>query len=215
MAPECMELLEEARGGSERALSRLLDELQPEVTAYLRGRVGSNPAPDALAQELAQQVLLRVAESVGVCRAKTTAQFRAWVRTIARRAAVDWYRRREPELERRIWKEWEEVPGDALRSALPDSGNTTRSEIDRVLGELLYEAQAVLSDGTQEVVRRRFLYGDTWAEAGRVIGTTRGGAKRRWQRAQERLRREVVERAEQLPPELRKEVLSRIGCSPG
>lgn len=213
--PECMDLLKAARGGSEWALSRLLDDLRPEVTAYLRGRVASNPAPDALAQELAQEVLLRVAESVGVCRAESPAQLRAWVRTIARRAVVDWYRRREPELDRRIWKEWEEVPGDALRSALPNSGSTTRSEVDRVLGELLYEAQAMLSDGTQEVIRRRFLYGDTWAEAGRAIGTTGAGAKRRWQRARKRLRREVVERVEELPPELRREVLIRIGRSPG
>lgn len=109
------------------------------------------------------------------------------------------------------------MTGEMLRTAVmeatraPDGEST--SEIDRALGRLLLEAQSVLSEGTQEVIRRRLIYSESWEEAGRAAGTTAGGAKRRWQRAQERLRREVLQRARALPEQMRREVLRRLGVA--
>ena len=92
--------------------------------------------------------------------------------------------------------------------------NSEIQQVEQVLGSLLLEAQAELSEGTQEVLRRRLLYHDIWREAGEAVGTTPGGAKRRYQRATERLRKEVLRRIEDLPdPELREALLRRIGVS--
>lgn len=215
---ELLEWLEKARKGDERSLARLLEHLRPRIEAYLRDRVRSNPTAGALAEELTQDTLLRAASSIDECRAETSAQLSAWARTIARRTSIDWYRKREQELARRAWTEPAEVPAAVLRSTVIDDPGGTIPEdggrVDRALGRLLMEAQSELSAGTQEVIRRRLLYGDTWSEAGQTIGTTAGGAKRRWQRAQKRLRREVRKRAGRLPPDLRRAVLRRLGASP-
>lgn len=210
-----VEVLDAAKDGDERALSELLARLRPTVEGYLRERLGSSPSTAALAEELTQVVLTRVAESIEDCRAGTDVELRAWVRTIARRVAIDWYRRRRSELDRRRWEELEAVPGELLRVAVVEAARApdgeSSSEVDRALGRLLMAAQSELSEGTQEVLRRRLLFGDTWAEAGRCIGTTAAGAKRRWQRARERLRGEVLERARALPEEMKREVLRRLG----
>lgn len=210
-----VEALNAARDGDDRALSELLARLRPTVEGYLTDRVRSSPSTAALAEELTQVVLTRVAASIEDCRAETAVQLRAWVRTIARRVAIDWYRRRRSELDRRRWEEPEAVPDELLRTAVVEvgraGGRESPTQVDRALGRLLMEAQSVLSEGTQQVLRRRFLYGDTWAEAGRCIGTTAAGAKRRWQRARERLRGEVLERARALPEEMKREVLRRLG----
>lgn len=210
-----VELLDAARQGEDQALSELLDRLRPEVERYLRGRLDSSPSTAALADELTQVVLLKAAASIDDCRAGTPAELRAWVRTIARRSAIDWHRRRKLEIDRRVWEDLEEVPGELLGQAMVEkwiSANVkSPTKADRALGRLLTEAQAVLSEGTRVVIRRRLLYRDTWAEAGRAIGTTPAGAKRRWQRARERLRREVLNRVEELCPSLRRKVRRRLG----
>lgn len=212
---ELVGLLEAARAGEAEALSKLLERLRPEIERYLRGRLRSSPGTDAVAEELTQESLMRVAASIAACRAGTARALRAWTRTLARRVAIDWYRRREVEIERRVWQEVEELRLAMMEDAVRGAGATARRErspaIDQVLGELLMEAQSELSEGTREVIRRRLLYGDSWSEAGRAVGTTAAGAKRRWQRARERLRREVVHRAQSLPDEVRSGILRKLG----
>lgn len=209
-----MAWLEAAREEDDEALSRLLEAVRPQVHAYLRSRLRSQPGTDSLSEELTQSVLLRLVRSIGGCRAEAPAQFRAWVRTIARRAAVDWYRKRQPELDRRARGHLSDCREERLRGIRSESG-VLRDEEDvaperRVLGRLLWEAQSVLSEGTRTVIRRRLLFGDTWEAAGAAIDTSAGGAKRRWQRAQVRLQKEVLERARELPRPLREEVLRRL-----
>lgn len=209
--------LDAARQGDGEALSRLLAAVRPEIVRYLESKLASHPSSHALAEELAQDTLVRVANAVRECRAETVGQLKAWLKTIARRRTIDHYRRRQQELEARAWSVWDE--GERASSTAWQEAREARislvdedaSEAEAALGELLLEAQAVLSEGTQEVLRRRILYGDTWAEAGRSAGTTAGGARRRWQRAQVRLRREVLRRAESLPADIRQEVLRLIG----
>lgn len=213
---ELVEWLEKARKGDERSLARLLEHLRPRIEAYLRDRVRSNPAAGALAEELTQDTLVRAASSIDECRAETSAQLSAWARTIARRISIDWYRKREQELAHRAWTEPAEVPAAVLRSTvIGDLGGTIPEgggRVDRALGQILMEVQEVLSRGTQVVVVRRLLYGDTWQEAGEFAGTTEGGAKRRFQRATTRLRQELLDRIREEPDEeLRQALLERVG----
>lgn len=215
---EWMALLNRSRQGEERALDLLLGRIRPEVVRYLRHRLQSHPATDALAEELAQEVLIRVARSIDECRATNRASLRSWTRTIARRVAIDWHRRRKMELGRRVWEASNGVENRAVARALsasmPGVGDAGDDESIQVLGRLLYEAQEVLSEDTRQVIRRRLLYGDTWEQVGEMIGTSAGGAKRRWQRAVTRMRSELIERAEELPRELRRTVLNHMGCIP-
>lgn len=201
--------------GSRVALNALLEGVRPEVVVYLRDRVDSHPSSDAVAEELTQQTLLRVASSIGTCRAQSAAQFRSWVTTIARRLAMDRHRRREGELEQRAWEEVGELERRLVRNTFPrapDERTINRSSdvLDRVLGRILMEAQKELSPGTRRVVKRRLLLEETWAQVGEAVGTSEGGAKRRWQRAIPRLRREVLQRIGELPLPLQVRLIRRI-----
>lgn len=206
--------LDAARDRDEEALSRLLAAVRGEIVSFLRGQLDSHPSSRAVAEELAQETLLRAAEGIEGCRAESVGQINAWFRTIARRQTIDRYRRRREEMAARR----RSVPQAPRAAGTPNqvwgAGGEEKervSEAEAVLGAILLEAQEELSEGTQMVVRRRMLYGDTLAEAGRTIGTTAGGARRRWQRARDRLQREVFRRAESLPEDVRQEVLRLIG----
>lgn len=210
-----LELLEGARGGGEEALEILLDRLRPRVKRYLVGRLQSHPSTDALAAEMTQDVLVRVAESIEDCRATTERQLNSWIRTIARRRVIDRYRKRERELDKRVWQEDQRVDGRLLIDGLIDEDTELSSEdvseLDEILGALLWKAQAELSAGTRQTLRRRLLYGETWPQVGEVVGTSGAGAKRRYQRAQDRLRREVLARIRELPSDLQAPLLERLG----
>ena len=210
-----LDLLEGAREGSDDDLEALLRRLRPRVERYLVDRLQSHPSTHALAEELTQETLIRVARGIGDCRASTEGELYSWVRTTARRIAIDRYRRRERELEQRVWED-ARIDGRLLLETVVDENIDPESpedlEADDVLGRILWEAQGELTEGTQQVLRRRLLYGETWRQVGEVVGTTAAGAKRRFQRAQDRLRKEVSGRMEQLPDDLRRVVLRRWGA---
>lgn len=212
-------LLEGARGGGEEVLELLLDRLRPRVKRYLVGRLQSHPSTDALAEELTQDVLYRITVSIEDCRAETEQQLHSWIRTIARRRVIDRYRKRERELDKRVWQEDQRLDGRLLIDELIDEDTELTSEdvteLDEILGALLWEAQAELSAGTRQTLRRRLLYGETWPQVGEVVGTSGAGAKRRYQRAQDRLRQEVLARIRELPAELREPLLERLGVTDG
>lgn len=212
---EMMGLLQEVRArASRRALNQLLAGIRPELVGFLRHQLDSHPSSDALSEELAQETLLRAASSIGSCRAQNAVGFRSWLRTIARRVAKDRHRRRRRELERRAWEGSEELQERLTRRVFPQMNPDVQgdgpSRLDRVLGRLLWEAQDELSAGTQHVVYRKLMLNETWEETGRAVGTTKGGAKRRWQRAIPRLRTEVLQRIRCLPERVRHEILARL-----
>lgn len=204
-----------ARGGDRDALNELLEHLRPIILRGVRNRVRSAACAEAVAEELTQDVLLRVTEGLAGCRALSEAQLLAWTRTIARRVVIDWRRRRAHEHGRR-------TPGGLaapdtrapVAGLLPpyEPGTQGDSEVDHVLGQILMEAQEALSPGTQRVLVGRLLYGDTWRAAGCRAGTSAGGAKRRYQRAVARLHREVLLRVRQVENEdLRRALLAKLG----
>lgn len=185
------------------------------MVRYLVDRLQSHASTSAIAEEITQEVLVRMTQSIASCRATTKEELHAWVQTIARRLVIDRFRRRELELEQRVWEEDLRIDGHLLIDACADADTEPESaevtEIDEVLGNLLWEAQAELTEGTQQVLRRRLLYGETWSQVGEFVGTSAAGAKRRYQRAQDRLRKEVRRRMTALPDPLLRAVLRRLG----
>lgn len=210
-----IELLNHAQKGDKAALNNLLKTLRPEVRSYLEGQLQSQPASAAQAEELTQQVLVRIARSVDTCQASSAGELWAWAKTIARNALTDRYRKRKRELERRTWSaNASQFARATLQEVFDTTAEPTATNADAVLGAILLEAQAELSEGTQEVVRRQVMLNETWRDTGMAVGTTGPGAKRRWQRARPRLRREVLRRIRDLPPDLRKALLRRLGEEP-
>jgi len=213
---ELLEWLDRARRRDDDgdALNRLLATLRPEILAYLRSRLRSHPSARSVAEEIAQETLLRMAESIDTCRARSEPEFRAWVRTIARRQAIDWYRHREEEFERRV-RSFAGDPATQVGMEQVPGRDEGTGIVGLVLWRFLAEAYEGLSPETQEAVWRRLVLGETWAEVGAVIGTTEGGAKRRWQRAVVRMRKEVTRRVRAIESqELRRDLLRRLGDAP-
>ena len=210
-----LRLFESARRGDDRALDALLERIRPELLRFLSGKLQSSPGTDALAEELTQEATMRIAGAISSCRASSLASFRSWAWTIARRVAIDWHRQRKDEIDRRVWDRLnsheEQFLGHALHRPVTRTVHSDHDVVSRTLGRLLMEAQQELSEGTRTVIRYRLLYGATWAEAGATIGTTAGGAKRRWQRARVRLRQEILSHVEDLPSSIRADVLARLG----
>lgn len=214
-----IKLLDRAQRGDKAALNDLLTALRPDIYGYLMGRLQSHPSTSAQAEELTQATLLRVARSIDTCRATSDGELWSWVRTTARRVLVDLYRKRKAEHDRRVWTSKESLVAQVAVEALfgepaVDDPDDETVDSDVLIGRILLEAQSELTPGTQEVVRRNLLLNETWADTGAAVGTSGPGAKRRWQRATARLRREVLKRIEELPEDLRHRVLRRIGLDP-
>lgn len=203
-------LFSEAKKGSAASRDELLTALRPRIFRFILRRVGGAVAAHEVAEDLTQDVLLRIHDGLPGCEARSEAQLVAWAFTIARHVVIDWRRKRTLE---------EETPGDA---PAPSLGTVVEGALegpspeDRLLGELLFAAQATLSPGTQEVIRQRLLYGATWRVAGEAIGTTAGGAKRRWQRALVRLEREILQQVGNIRDAgLRRAVLDQLSLDDG
>lgn len=196
-----------AQKGDSASRDELLGCLRPRILRLIRYRVSGAIEAQAVAEDITQDVLVRVNGAMKRCDAQSETQFMAWVFTIARNAIIDWRRQRMREhVGRCEWQSPEIVQNAARATREPVS------KADRLVGELLLEAQRVLSPDTQEVIRQRLLFGATWRAAGEAVGTTAGGARRRWQRAVARLEREILQRIGKLEDEkLRQEVLRRIG----
>lgn len=199
-------LLLDARKGSAASRGELLRALRPRILGLILKRMGGTAAAHEVAEDITQDVLLRIHDALAYCKARSEAQFMAWSFTIARHAIIDWRRKRAVE---------DAASGDARALTSMNAAEVAlerSSPEDRLLGELLLAAQATLNADTQEIIRQRLLYGATWRAAGEAVGTTAGGARRRWQRALVRLRREVLEEIADLEDEkLRRGVLRRLG----
>lgn len=197
--------------GKEAVKSRILRAIRPQIVQLLQEKLHSQLATRALAEELAQEALYKIGSNLEDCRAPTPRSFRAWRRTIVRNVWVDYLRDRGDEMEDRASNRLAEAIRLGLLGPARDQAQEAPSRADRVLGELLFDAQRQLSDDTALVIRRRFLHGDTWREAGAAVGTTAGGARSRWNNAQDRMRRYLRHRIEELPDDLKTELRARLG----
>lgn len=197
-------LLCSARDGDAGASEELLVRLRPRILQWVRRRVSQAIGAQAIAEDITQEVLVRISRGVRTCDAQSEEQLMSWVLTICRHAVIDWRRSRPDE-------RWSRFALDGLAISEADSSESS-TMAERLLGQFLMEAQATLSSDTQKVVVQRLLYGATWRAAGEAVGTTAGGAKRRWQRAVVRLKRDVLRRVAGIEDEeLRKAVLRRLG----
>lgn len=194
----------------EAALERLLAELFPKLVRFLFRRFDYEPDAEELVKDLAQDALVHIATGIGECRATTDAQFLAWCFTIARNVAFDYLRAMRDEFAAlRFVVDLENLAGQASFCEWEAAG-VEQAPAERTLFSILDAATDVLSETTAELLWHRLIEGATWQEIGERFGTSAAGAKRRYQRAQASLRREVLRRADTLPDTERTHLRARL-----
>lgn len=219
--PFLVELLVAARAGDARAGDALYRALLPLVRRFLARRLANPRAPDDLLEDLTQEAIIRIAAGIRGCAARTDRDVRAWALTVARRAALDVLRAPATGM-RVLWgaaalpsethstaescrrQRVEVASADLARDHASETSAPTRA-FD-LLCRLTVEAQSTLSEAAAELLWAHLVERSGWPELALRIGTTPGGAKRRFQRAQCRLRQAVLTRIAMLPPDVRASV---------
>ncbi|HEX8671650.1 MAG TPA: RNA polymerase sigma factor [Longimicrobium sp.] len=200
-----VELIREAAGGDEDALEGLLVRVYRIARAFVRRRLPGS-ADDAFVEDAASETVSRVAHAFTGCRARNEGEAVAWILEIARNTAIDLHR---VELRQVIVGALDDLD---LVGTIPAPVPGSISPAEGALLDLLGETHEALPAELQLLLWTRLVGGATWAEAGEQIGTTSTAAKRRYQRAQMRLRRELTRRIHQLPGPKRVLVIERLAA---
>lgn len=139
------------------------------VYRYLFSRAGH----EADAQDLTAQVFLEALESLS--RYHDRGNFAAWLFTIARRRAVDHYRRRAP------------LPLDEVLEPV-DETDLQSHVIERETRAQLQSLIAQLNDDQRELLRLRFAAGLTFGQIGLILGRQEAAVKMALHRLLDQLR---------------------------
>ncbi len=139
------------------------------IYRYVYSRAGN----EADAQDLTAQVFLEALE--GLHRYHDRGNFAAWLFTIARRRAIDRYRRRSP-------LPLNDVP-DPSDDDDPLSHVIKREAIDRLTGLI-----AQLDDDQRDLLRLRFATGLTFGQIGIILGHSEAAVKMAVHRLLDQLR---------------------------
>lgn len=190
--PTLIGLVQRAARGDNTALGLLLEELYPRVRLFYRRWLFAYADRDETVQDLAQETLIRIAERISMCRAEADGQVVEWAFAVARRVGVDHLRATRAALPTGRGR----VGPDAAEG--PDGGEP--SDALRLAGELVAVAYTAESERVQDVLWLRLVERCTWDEVGASVGSSSAGAKRIFQRAQQRLRGATLRAVESLPP---------------
>jgi len=169
--------LQAARHRNELAITALYDQFATRMHAYLFYRVGDlNEADD-----LVEDVFLRMLEAIGSCRAQSKASFTAWMFRIAHNMAANWFKQRSRH------------PVEALTEALPDPSDAPGDQVEQRLSyQCLRQAIAGLTDDQREVVLLRFVGGMSSLQVAQVLHTSVGAVKALQHRALSALRQALT-----------------------
>jgi RNA polymerase sigma factor (sigma-70 family) len=206
-------LMVRARGigdAADQALEDFLTALCPPLRQFARGRVRGWADANDVAEDVVQEALIRIAKAVRECRAETDAQVLGWARTTARHALIDMYRSPGSGLAAR---QLAQELIDDMAGYAATQGEEAPDRSSPALASLLKVVMAAYGDAveaTGELFWWRLIMGLEWSEIAERFSTSAAGAKRRFQRAQETLRREVVRRVDLLPAAERHEVLALL-----
>lgn len=181
-------------------LGALLERLYWPLYRFALARLQRFAGAKALAEEVVQDTLLGLARGAHRCRALEDAQLLAWALRSCRHELYDLihrpgtgltFRRREVEL--RLLTDGEDFESSVGR----------RPDLDAAFESLLALAVDVYDSmpaATAALFWLRLIFGAEWSEIAAELETTPSGAKRRFQRAQLRLRQALAQRVEALPP---------------
>lgn len=182
-------------------------------------------APDEAIEDWASDTLAMVLSKLSTCRATTDAGVSAWIFTAAWRTVLSdmrshpdagWFNERADRFPRGGHNVDVSESSGMARPRLPaadpddyevplppDEPAFADQPISVLVAATVARAQRTLPEPTQELLYRRIIERESWKTLARVAGTTTGGCKRRFQRAQARLRRQTIDDLSALPEPLR------------
>lgn len=173
-------LLVTARTGDQAAVEKFLEHARERITGRLRMRTGHGSAAPWM-EDIAQDALLDAFRGLPNCRASDEVQIRAWIGRIADRQLGLYWRRESA----RIAAEVDLDPD--LVSDPPDERDPP-SPTTAALTRQLDIALRGLTPAQHDLLYVRVILSGTWEDVARAVGSTRSGAKRRFQRLVLRLR---------------------------
>jgi RNA polymerase sigma factor (sigma-70 family) len=179
-------LVERAAAGNRGDLEELLQELWTPVLRYLARWLAGRREGGETAEDLAQDVLVRLAQGIGECRARTDTHVQAWALTAARNRAFDYLRASSRVPTARGAPEWLEELAEPFGPPPPLSPR---------LSSLLEQFRVVydsLPPLTQGVLWHRLVQGDSWEVVASELRITHRSAQRRFQHVQAKLRRRAL-----------------------
>ena len=207
---ELLVLLHSARQGDAPALEALLRELYPSIRTYAYRRVRERRDAEALADDIAQEALLRVIHGIASCRAGSIPSLFSWVIVVTRHAMVDLMRN---DKDREAWVQStpDLQPADERASArawLAEPSST--SAATALLSDIVNCVLCSLPETTAAILHLRTQLRLSWPEVAAEARTTATAAKRRFQRAQRRIRRDLLMQILQLPAQQQQTVSKRL-----
>lgn len=176
-------LLERARAGDRAALVQLLLVHFDALRQHVESRISPRLQGLLRADDVMQQTFVRAVQGLDGCEFRGQAAFRGWLRTIADNLVRDAEKRRRRE--RRLpsfLRQWFAAEGvDSSRAEidqLPESMTSPSGRVQR--REAIRRLQAALADlpdDQRDVVRRRYLLGQTPDEIAEATGRTRAAVR--------------------------------------
>lgn len=204
-----LEFLHRAQQGDEEALDQLLLRVQQPVLGFLRKRL-RDPRLERFVEDVLSEVLVRVFKHYRKCEACTERELVSWVLSIAHNESLRLLARRPLKyallLGDRDPSETGQGRGAGPGVAIPDyDGYATPHAQDQrsrglraVLG-VLEEVESVQSPERALILYLKLVEDSTWKEIGDQLEISAGAAKRRFQRAQKALEKQVLDGVDRLP----------------
>ncbi|MHB0956953.1 MAG: sigma-70 family RNA polymerase sigma factor [Pirellulaceae bacterium] len=176
-------LLDRAVAGDRAALSQLLLVHFDDLHQHVESRISPRLQGLMRADDILQQTFLRAAQAIGTFEPRHGGAFRGWLRTISDNLVRDAEKRRRRE--RRFPVFLRPVgAGDAEGSApqamdqLPGSMTSPSGRVQRHEAvRCLQAALAELPEDQREVLRRRYLLGQSLDEIANATARTRGAVR--------------------------------------
>ncbi|MES2178516.1 MAG: sigma-70 family RNA polymerase sigma factor [Gemmatimonadota bacterium] len=202
----CLVKAQDGGREAESSLERLLTELYQPIKRFAVARLGRFADSEEIAADVAQETLFHLARSYRQCTATTVGQLMQWALVSARRVLIDMLRSPGSGLAARaISTELSRViVSETFQESIGgrEEFSTAREEMLR----LAVETYDQMPEPAAALLWWRLVAGQDWTEIARIFGTTRSGAKRRFQRAQNTLRRQFAVKIETLPERQRDEI---------
>lgn len=180
-----LELLEAMRGSEPGAAEEWVRAVTPIVRAIVERRMRGRPEVESWTEDVVQDALLRLWRGHRQVSAGSELEAIVWTRTVTERIVATWMRERLVGIRATVRL-------SPILATLADDGDP--------IGAGLRQAYEALPEETQRLIYLRLVEGQSWEEIARAVDSTPSGARRRWQRAQARLRRES-RRGEEDPDE--------------
>lgn len=225
---QLVQWLHDARGSGVGALTPLLGALLEVARAAAQWYLRDLPSAFDDAGDVAQEVVIRIAERLHQCRASTDGELVSWTVSITRRAVADLTRsptfknersQATPaeqvagKLELAAFHDWRDQNALARLADPPPTDNVgllepwthATHELGRhVVSQAARIAYGALSTGKQQLIQAHLVETARWREVGIQLGITPSAAKRRYQRALAELQRGILRVVAGLPDDDRR-----------